>query len=164
MSLWLFRGLSEKTTCSPQATLHKGLTDVSCGYHPEHAPGTGQTCHHYSTAGSEAGTDLSQGALQPRVPHCPSRCRMSELEGLGGQLAWRSDETEELKRPTDPHAPQVLLMGGQAHGLQMQSSPFTAGGPRGQGRAAAGQWPGWGCDPVLRVPRSLLSREGSQQP
>ena len=105
-----------------------------------------------------------QGALQPRVPHCPSRCRMSELEGLGGQLAWRSDETEELKRPTDPHAPQVLLMGGQARGLQMQSSPFTAGGPRGQGRAAAGQWPGWGCDPVLRVPRSLLSREGSQQP
>ena len=57
-----------------------------------------------------------QGALQPGVLHYPPRCRMSELEDLGGQLAGRSEKTEELKRPTDPHALQVLLMGGQARG------------------------------------------------
>ena len=35
-------------------------------------------------AGSEGGTDLGQGALQPGVLHYPLRCRMSELEDLGG--------------------------------------------------------------------------------
>lgn len=57
---------------------------------------------------------------------------------------------------------QVLLrMGGQAPWIT-NAIPSSQPGTKGaEGRVAAGQWPGWGCcDPVLRVPRSLLS-EGS---
>lgn len=63
--------------------------------------------------------DLRSDVLcHPQLCCSHSRCRTLELEGFGDQLARSSEETRELKGPTDQKALQVFLMGGQACGQQ----------------------------------------------